>query len=225
MSTEIMPRTLQVESYRAQEARWPTSGRHILAQVDERSVVVYQAYRPSIGRWAAEHGRLGGGGFSFERMSWIKPNFLWMMYRSGWATKEGQEVILALRLAREGFEQILAAAVPSGHDPERFAAREDWQRAVARSEVRLQWDPDHLPGGARTERRAIQLGLRGESLRRMVEAWTLEVEDITPFVASQRAHIEPPYTRLITPREEVYTPATEATRRALGLASPEARDR
>src|SRR5262245_56200485 len=21
-------------------------------------------------------------------MSWVKPNFLWMMYRSGWATKE-----------------------------------------------------------------------------------------------------------------------------------------
>jgi len=27
-------------------------------------------------------------------MSWIKPNFLWMMYRCGWGTKEGQQVTL-----------------------------------------------------------------------------------------------------------------------------------
>ena len=67
------------------------SGRHVLAQYDAETVVVYQAYRPSIGAFAATHGYFGGG-FSPSRMSWIKPNFLWMMYRCGWATKEGQEV-------------------------------------------------------------------------------------------------------------------------------------
>ena len=50
---------LSIESYEAQEARWPRSGRHVLAQYDEESVVVYQAYRPSIGRFAAEHGYFG----------------------------------------------------------------------------------------------------------------------------------------------------------------------
>lgn len=72
-----------------------TSGRHILAQVDEEAVV-YQAYRPEIGHFAAQHGYFGGR-FSLRRMSWIKPNFLWMMFRSGWGTKEGQEVTLPLR--------------------------------------------------------------------------------------------------------------------------------
>jgi hypothetical protein len=33
-----------------------------------------------------------GGDFSLERMTWIKPNFLWMMYRNGWGTKEGRNV-------------------------------------------------------------------------------------------------------------------------------------
>jgi hypothetical protein len=28
-------------------------------------------------------------------MDWSKPNFLWMMYRSGWATKERRERIVA----------------------------------------------------------------------------------------------------------------------------------
>lgn len=63
------------ESYFAQLARWPREGRHILAQYDDDSVIVYQAYRPAIGHYVARHGYLGGE-FSFSRMSWIKPNFL-----------------------------------------------------------------------------------------------------------------------------------------------------
>jgi hypothetical protein len=75
--------------YREQAGRWPRAGRHILAQYDDERVVVYQAYRPAIGRFAVAHGFFGGE-FSSSRMSWIKPNFLWMMYRSGWGAKEGQ---------------------------------------------------------------------------------------------------------------------------------------
>ena len=95
--------SLALTPYQAQRARWPTQGRHILAQYDDDSVVVYQAYRPSIGRHAVDHQQFGGE-WSFDRMSWIKPNFLWMMYRSNWATHPNQEHILAIRLARDGFE-------------------------------------------------------------------------------------------------------------------------
>src|SRR5688500_16930208 len=102
---------LATEPYQEQLKRWPRSGRHILAQYDAGTVVVYQAYRPSIGRMAASQGYLEGGGFSLERMTWIKPNFLWMMYRSGWGTKPEQEVILAVRLRRSAFGEILAQAV------------------------------------------------------------------------------------------------------------------
>ena len=63
---------LTLERYRDQQARWPAEGRHILAQYDETSVVVYQAYRPAIGHYAARHGRFGDE-FSLNRMSWIKP--------------------------------------------------------------------------------------------------------------------------------------------------------
>ena len=71
---------LRTEPYLVQGARWPTSGRHILAQFDDESVVVYQAYKPAIGQFAAKNGYFGGE-WSLSRMSWIKPNFLWMMYR------------------------------------------------------------------------------------------------------------------------------------------------
>jgi Domain of unknown function (DUF4291) len=98
---------LATEPYSEQVKAWPREGRHILAQYDDDTIVVYQAYRPSIGRFAAENGTFGGD-FSYARMSWIKPNFLWMMYRSGWGTKEGQEVTLALRLRRTFFDALLA---------------------------------------------------------------------------------------------------------------------
>ncbi len=152
---------LITEPYTTQVARWPRSGRHILAQFDSESVIVYQAYSPAIGHFANRHGYFGGG-FGMSRMSWIKPNFLWMMYRSGWGTKENQEVTLAVRLRRDAFDEILRLAVHSTFVPEVYGSEDAWRRAVAGSDVRMQWDPDHDPSGKPVDRRAIQLGLRGE---------------------------------------------------------------
>jgi hypothetical protein len=50
---------LGTEPYTEQLKVWPTAGRHILAHHDDRTVVVYQAYRSSIGRHAAQHGKGG----------------------------------------------------------------------------------------------------------------------------------------------------------------------
>ena len=195
---------LTLERYRDQQARWPTAGQHILAQYDEASVVVYQAYRPAIGHYAARHGRFGGE-FSLDRMSWIKPNFLWMMYRSGWGTKDGQAVTLAVWLRRVAFEAILREAVPSSFAPDVYASYGDWQAAVAHSSVRLQWDPDHDPHGRPLARRAIQLGLRGDTLALYAGEWLLRIEDISPLVARQRAIVRAGnLDLLLTPRETVY---------------------
>jgi hypothetical protein len=193
--------SLGVESFQAQSARWPASGRHVLAQYDDESVVVYQAYRPAIGHFAAEHGYFGGE-FSLHRMSWIKPNFLWMMYRCGWAQKAGQEVVLAVWLARAAFDQILSLAVPSTYWDHRYASRAAWQADVARSDVRLQWDPDHDPAGNPVTRRAVQLGLRGDVLARYAKEWIRRIEDISDFVREQHARRNS--GALVTPVEHVY---------------------
>jgi len=209
---------LVMEPYEAQVPVWPKDGRHILAQFDDDTVVVYQAYRPAIGRFAAETGAFGGD-FSFARMSWVKPNFLWMMSRSGWGTKENQEVTLALRLRRAFFDGLLAQAVPSSWDGEPFATEAEWSRAVGRSSVRLQWDPDHHPSGAKLGRRAIQLGLRGELLEAFGRRELVEVLDLSEFVAGQRAALSSGgVSALVTPRERVYLPADPAiaTRLRLG---------
>jgi hypothetical protein len=209
---------LVTEPYSVQVELWPKEGRHILAQYDDATIIVYQAYRPSIGRYAAEHGAFGGE-FRYTRMSWVKPNFLWMMYRCGWGTKEGQEVVLALRLRRTFFDGLLVQAVPSSWDPDLFATADEWAKAVAESSVRLQWDPDHDPSGAKLERRAIQLGLRGEVLEAFGRRELLEVNDVSDFVAQQRGRwLSGGVAALETPRERLYRPADPTILARLGLS-------
>ena len=118
--------TLITEPFLQQQPHWPTAGRHILAQFDAATVVVYQAYRPEIGHFAASLGYFGGP-FSMNRMTWVKPNFLWMMYRSGWGTKPDQEVTLAVRVRREAFDEMLNRAVHSSFAPEIYGDRDEWQ--------------------------------------------------------------------------------------------------
>lgn len=210
--------TVRTEPYLAQASRWPSEGRHILGQYDEESVVVYQAYRHSIGRFAAEQGYFGGE-FKLSRMSWIKPNFLWMMYRCGWGQKDGQEVVLAVQIRRSAFDAILAQAVHSSFQADAYASHEDWRAAMDRSEVRLQWDPDHDPSGAPLARRAIQLGLRGSVLARYAQEWIVGIDDISAFVQEQRCNIgSRDFSELITPCENVYPVEDETTRLRLGVS-------
>ena len=195
---------LETESYLKQASIWPKSGRVILANFDDDSIVVYQAYRPEIGNFAAKNGYFGGP-FKLSRMSWIKPNFLWMMYRCGWASKQGQEVVLAIRIVRRAFDSILAQAIHSSYKRDLYESRAHWQKCVSSSDVRLQWDPDHAPNGDKMERRAIQLGLRGDVLRQYSRNWIVDISDVTDFVRGQSANnVSARYERLVMPRERVY---------------------
>jgi hypothetical protein len=206
---------LPTESYASQKNRWPASGRHILAYWDDSSVVVYQAYRRPIGEFALRNGHFGGE-FSYSRMSWVKPNFLWMMYRCGWGTKPDQDVVLAVRIGRAFFERLLGEAVESKYSADAYPSEAEWQQAINRSEVRLQWDPDHAPNGAPVARRALQLGLRGKVLEAYGRTEILEVLDMTEFVASQRGR---PEAELVLPLERVYQPSDAITRQRLGLST------
>jgi hypothetical protein len=175
---------LKIKPYKEQLNKWPKEGYHIMAQYDDKEIVVYQSYRPEIGNFATQN-QYFGGAFSLNRMTWIKPNFLWMMYRNGWATKEGQEVVLAIHLKREAFERYLKQAVYSSYQSDLYASREDWQEQVKNSSIRLQWDPDHDPYGAKLERRAMQVGIRGKEVLNYAKDDILDIEDITPFVTEQ----------------------------------------
>jgi hypothetical protein len=144
-------------------------------------------------------------------MSWIKPSFLWMMYRSGWGTKPGQEVILAIWLKRTAFTAILERAVTAKYKSDLYSTKAQWQQAVQRSDVRLQWDLDHTPKGRRLARRAIQLGLRGKILAAYAQDWILHIEDISELVRQQYHIVQGDrFDELLVPTESVYPLADAA---------------
>jgi len=207
---------LGFESYILQANQiWPQSGRRILAHSDENSVVVYQAYNRTIAESAVRCQSFlkecPQNGFRIGRMTWIKTNFLWMMYRCGWGNKDSnQERVLAIRLSRDGFDEILHRAVSASSAP----------YLIQSSDVRLQWDPDHYPDGtSHPTRRAIQLGLRGNTLEQFLGEWILGIEDITPFVHEQYTQncVTRQWDKLIIPREREYIVNDANTIKNVGL--------
>lgn len=152
--------------------------KRIYAAYDDRGVYVYQAFKPAIVT-AAVAQQTFGAGFSFDRMTWIKPSFGWMLHRSAYGSAHRQEAIARMLITHAGFREILAQAVPTSYSAARFLTERDWGHALERSEVRYQWDPDRDLRGFKLDRRAIQLGLRGSVVRRYVHEWIVAVEDVT----------------------------------------------
>lgn len=163
--------------------------RNIYAVFDDKTIRVYQAYNDEIADEALKLGRFGSK-FSLTRMTWIKPSFLWMMFRSGWASKQGQERILAIDLKREGFDEIVKNAVLSSFREVSDLSKEEWKEKLENSEVRCQWDPDRDIYGNPIGRRAIQLGIKGETVKKYVNEWIVNITDITEEVIEMREKIE-----------------------------------
>jgi hypothetical protein len=112
-------------------------------------------------------------------MTWIKPSFLWMMYRSGWAAKPGQERILSVRITRIGFEQALRDACLSHYDADIHPSQDNWLRRKQDTTVRVQWDPERSLHLDPLPWRAIQIGLSGSSVHQYVSQWIIDITDIT----------------------------------------------
>ncbi len=156
--------------------RIPT--RQVRAAFDARTITVYQAYSPAIAEPAIATGRFVPP-FKLDRMTWIKPSFLWMMYRCGWATKPGQERVLAIQITRDGFEWALSNSSLSHHDPALYASEAEWAHRKSTTPVRLQWDPERSLLLEPLAHRAIQIGLSGDAVRQYVRDWTISISDVT----------------------------------------------
>lgn len=152
--------------------------RQIRAVFDNHNLVVYQAYSPEIADPAVAVERFVPP-FNLNRMTWIKPSFLWMMYRCGWATKPGQERVLAVTITRDGFEWALAHSSLSHYDPAVYASHDDWTERKNTAPVRIQWDPERSLTLEPLDHRAIQIGVSGEAVRQYVNDWTVGISDIT----------------------------------------------
>jgi hypothetical protein len=160
----------------------------IRAVYDERTIRVYQAYNDQIADTALRAGTFVSPPFSMTRMTWIKPSFLWMMYRAGWGYKDdGQHRILAIDITRDGFEWALAHSCPSHPAPS--MSKEDWARLKAESPVRIQWDPERNLHLQPLPHRAIQIGIGDEAVPLYVRQWIQKITDITDLAHNVHALI------------------------------------
>ncbi|MEM9950410.1 MAG: DUF4291 domain-containing protein [Chloroflexota bacterium] len=181
-----------------------TNERRIYAHYDDDGIYVYQAFKSSIVAKALEKGTFGQG-FNMERMTWIKPSFGWMLYRSGYATKTRQEAILKIKLSHEGFLTILRESVETSYNRNVYDDINEWRRDLKRSAVRHQWDPErYLTVGKHPTRRAIQIGIRGWVVEKYVNKWIIGLEDVTDLAHAIRHAKENNSTFPDVPEEQVY---------------------
>src|SRR5215203_2486529 len=160
----------------------PTPPEHeIRADFDAQSIVVYQAYSSQIALPALTAGRFVPP-FSLGRMTWIKPSFLWLMERSNWGQKSGQECILAVRITRLGWEEALSKAVLTSPEPAVYHMFENWKEQFDRALVHVQWDPERSLRGASLPYGSIQVGLSRHIIEKYVDEWTISITDYTPLV-------------------------------------------
>jgi len=152
--------------------------RRIRAVFDDETITVYQAYAAPIAHAALAAGRFVPP-FGRDRMTWIKPSFLWMMYRSGWGTKPDQEHVLAVEITRAGFEWALAHSCASHYDRDRYASERDWRQALRASPVRVQWDPERSVDLKPLPHRSLQVGLSGPAVASYVDEWTVGITEVT----------------------------------------------
>ncbi len=159
--------------------------RQIRAVYDDHTVRIYQAYSDAIADSALQQGTFVSPPFKMERMTWIKPSFLWMMYRAGWGEKDNaQRRILAVDITREGFEWALANSCPSHPGPS--INKEQWQQQKNATPVRIQWDPERDLLLQALPWRTIQIGLGKEAVEHYVSQWITRITDIAPL--TQRIH-------------------------------------
>lgn len=185
--------------------------RRIRALHTASTITVYQAYRPEIGRPAARKGRFPAA-WKPDRMTWIKPSFMWMMYRSGWGAKEGQETVLAVEITRDGFDWALRNACLSSYVRGLHPDRAAWQRDLKRSPARVQWDPERDLHLRPLPYRSLQLGLSSEASSRYANEWIVSIRDVTPLAHQIRTFVSSgeldTATRLL-PQEQHYPAGDE----------------
>lgn len=190
----------------------------IRADYDRETIVVYQAYNQQIGEQAIRDNKFSEP-FSFNRMTWIKPSFLWMMERCGYAQKKGQEIVLGIRIKRSSWEYALSQAVLTHPKEGVYSSGEEWSRLLEKATVNVQWDPERSIRGAKLDYRSIQVGISRYLIKEYNEDWIVDIEDYTPLVKKIydfRLKGEYDRAKRLLPEEKVYPVSLEIMKR-LGM--------
>lgn len=190
----------------------------IRADYDRETMVVYQAYNRQIGERAIRDNKFSEP-FSFNRMTWIKPSFLWMMERCGYAQKIGQEIVLGIRIKRSSWEYALSHSVLTHPKEGVYSSAEEWSELLENATVNVQWDPERSIRGAKLDYRSIQVGISRHLIKEYNEEWIVDIKDYTPLVKKIydfRLKGEYDKAERLLPKEKVYPVSLEIMER-LGM--------
>ena len=154
----------------------------IRADYDKETIVIYQAYSSAIADPALREQRFVSP-FSFHRMTWIKPSFLWLMNRSNWGQKSGQQKTLAVRIKRTGWEKALSLGVLTHPEQSVYPNPTEWDMQFKDAHVHIQWDTERSLRGAGLNQYSIQVGISRHLIREFVEQWIVSIQDLSPTVS------------------------------------------
>lgn len=167
---------------------------------------VYQAYGDDIVQDIEKKGTFSQPSFLFSRMTWIKPSFCWMMYRSGWGYKDAkQNNILAIDMTHEGFSWCLKHAVLSKKHSD--LSIEEFIKLKENNPVVIQWDPERDIQLNKLDYRSIQIGIKGEAVEKYVNEWIVNITNITEKCQHIKDLIddkEIEKAKLLLPEERIY---------------------
>ena len=187
----------------------------VRADFNSSSLVVYQAYNGAIADAAIAANRFVSP-FSTQRMTWVKPSFLWLMHRSNWAQKSNQTRILKVRISRAGWDEALSLGTLTSFEAGVHQSSTAWREEFESSPVHVQWDPERSFRGADLGINSIQVGLGRAVIERFVDEWTLEISDSTPLVRRIHSLItqgNPEAARRLLPPEKLYAVEPNTARR------------
>lgn len=190
----------------------------IRADYNQHTITVYQAYNDAIADVAVRDGRFGAP-FSFNRMTWIKPSFMWMMERSNWGLKKDQQHILAIRIKRTFFDTLLKQAVLTTPKAHVYPHAGIWETLFAQANVYVQWDPERSINGKKLEHRSLQLGISRNLISQFNEDAIVAIDDLTPLVRKCHNLLingKTTQAKSFLPPEKIY-PVSAAARKALGM--------
>lgn len=178
----------------------------IRASYNKETITVYQAYAKSIAIPAIKNNRFESP-FSFNRMTWIKPSYLWLMERSNWGTKSNQDYILGIKIKRSSWEKALSLGVLTDPDKMVYKSGAVWDKEFQKARVHIQWDPERSLHGAKMQLRSIQVGIGSDLIKEYNEEWIDEIVDLTPITKKIREIIKQgkyKEAKRLLPKEKIY---------------------
>lgn len=178
----------------------------IRALYDTRYIAVYAAFSPSIADVAIKSQKLLPP-FTYDRMTWIKPSYLWLMYRSEWGQKDNMQRILRIWLKKTDWETALSEAILTTPEAHVYNDAKKWRKQLDKARIRVQWDPERDIKNNHQSFKSIQVGITAALSETYAKKWITKIEDVTPLTHQLRSLV---YARQfeqalpLLPKEQVY---------------------